>query len=64
MGATHNPALVEQADQVTALEVAGTGIRWAFAPCIAVVQNERWGRTYESYGQDTRTGFGIGRQLP
>ena len=53
MGATHNPALVEQADRVTALEVAGTGIRWAFAPCIAVVQDERWGRTYESYGQDT-----------
>lgn len=53
MGATRNPDLVEQADRVTALEVAGTGIRWAFAPCIAVVQNERWGRTYESYGQDT-----------
>jgi beta-glucosidase len=53
MGATHNPALMEQADRVTAMEVAGTGIRWAFAPCIAVVQDERWGRTYESYGQDT-----------
>jgi len=52
MGATHNPALMEQADRVTALEVAGTGIRWAFGPCIAVVQDERWGRTYESYGQD------------
>jgi len=52
MGATRNPELVEKAEQVTAQEVAGTGIRWAFAPCIAVVQNERWGRTYESYGQD------------
>ncbi len=52
MGATDNPQLVEQAEQVTALEVAGTGIRWVFAPCIAVVQDERWGRTYESYGQD------------
>ena len=52
MGATDDPALVEKADHVTAMEVAGTGIRWAFAPCIAVVQNERWGRTYESYGQD------------
>lgn len=52
MGATHDPALVEQADRVTALEMAGTGIRWAFAPCIAVVQDERWGRTYESYSQD------------
>jgi beta-glucosidase len=50
MGATHNAALVEAAARVTAEEVAGTGIRWAFAPCIAVVQNEHWGRTYESFG--------------
>ena len=50
LGATHNPALVEQAERITALEVAGTGIRWTFAPCIAVAQDERWGRTYESFG--------------
>ena len=50
LGATHNPGLVEQAEHITALEVAGTGIRWAFAPCLAVAQNERWGRTYESFG--------------
>jgi beta-glucosidase len=49
MGATHDPALVRRAEQVTAAEVAGTGIRWAFAPCIAVPQDERWGRTYEGY---------------
>jgi beta-glucosidase len=54
MGAAHNPKLVEQAEHITALEVAGTGIRWVFAPCIAVVQDERWGRTYESYGQDPK----------
>ena len=53
LGATHNPALVEQAEHITALEVAGTGIRWAFAPCIAVAQDERWGRTYESFGEST-----------
>jgi len=52
MGATHNPQLIEEADRITAQEVAGTGIRWAFAPCLAVAQDERWGRTYESYGQD------------
>ncbi len=51
MGATRNPKLVEQAEAVTASEVAGTGIRWAFGPCLAVVQDERWGRTYESFGQ-------------
>ncbi|HEY2084073.1 MAG TPA: glycoside hydrolase family 3 N-terminal domain-containing protein [Verrucomicrobiae bacterium] len=50
LGATHNPALVERAERVTAEEILGTGIQWAFAPCIAVAQNERWGRTYESFG--------------
>ncbi len=49
LGATHNAALVEQAARVTAQEVAGTGINWVFAPCIAVAQDARWGRTYESF---------------
>ncbi len=52
MGATHDPRLVEQAERVTAEEVAGTGIRWAFAPCVAVPQDARWGRTYEGYSDD------------
>jgi beta-glucosidase len=52
MGAAHDPQLVEREERVTAEEVAGTGIRWAFAPCIAVAQDERWGRTYESFGED------------
>ena len=54
MGATRNPKLVEQAAHITALEVAGTGVRWTFAPCVAVAQDERWGRTYESYGQSPK----------
>jgi beta-glucosidase len=53
MGATRDPKLVQRAEHVTAEEVAGTGIRWAFAPCLAVAQDERWGRTYESYSEDT-----------
>jgi beta-glucosidase len=51
LGATHSPQLVEEAARVTALEVKGTGIGWTFAPCIAVARNERWGRTYESFGE-------------
>lgn len=51
LGATRDAPLVEQAERVTALEMVGTGIRWSFAPCIAVAQDERWGRTYESFGQ-------------
>jgi beta-glucosidase len=51
LGATRDPALVEKAARVVAEEVAGTGIQWAFAPCVAVARNERWGRTYESFGE-------------
>jgi beta-glucosidase len=53
MGATHDARLIERAERVTAEELAGTGIRWAFAPCIAVPQNPRWGRTYEGYSDKT-----------
>lgn len=49
LGATRNPKLVEEAARITALEVAGTGINWAFSPCVAVAQDARWGRTYESF---------------
>jgi beta-glucosidase len=51
LGATRNPALVEKAARVVKEEVAGTGIRWAFGPCVAVARHEQWGRTYESFGE-------------
>ncbi|HEY4393743.1 MAG TPA: glycoside hydrolase family 3 protein, partial [Polyangia bacterium] len=51
LGATRNPDLVQKAARVTAVETAGTGVRWTFAPCIAVARDERWGRTYESFGE-------------
>jgi beta-glucosidase len=51
LGATRDPELVERIGRITALEVAGTGIEWAFAPCIAVPRDERWGRTYEGFGE-------------
>lgn len=54
LGATHDPKLVEQAEHVTAEECAGTGIRWAFAPCVTVPQDPRWGRTYEGYGDEPK----------
>jgi beta-glucosidase len=54
LGATRDSRLIEQAEHITALEVAGTGMRWAFAPCVAVPQDERWGRTYEGYSSDPK----------
>ena len=53
MGATNDPALVQQACAATALEMNATGIRWDFGPVVAVPQDIRWGRTYEGYGEST-----------
>jgi len=52
LGCTRDPALVEKISRVTAEEVRATGIEWAFAPCVAVPQDLRWGRTYEGYSED------------
>ncbi len=51
LGCTRNPSLVERAARITAKEVRATGINWTFAPCVTVVRDERWGRTYEGFGE-------------
>ena len=52
MGATRDPALVEQEEHVTATETRATGPQWVFAACDCVARDDRWGRTYESFGED------------
>jgi beta-glucosidase len=52
LGAAHDPDLMERIGAVTATEVAVTGLDWTFAPTVAVVRDDRWGRTYESYSED------------
>lgn len=52
LGATRNPALVEKVAMITGKEIRGTGIQWDFSPCVAVARDERWGRTFESFGED------------
>jgi len=51
LGATRDPALVQSIGRAVAEEVSGTGIDWDFAPCLCVARNDRWGRTYESFGE-------------
>ena len=52
LGATWNPDLVEESAHITAVEVAATGIDWTFSPTVDVARDDRWGRTYESFGED------------
>ncbi len=52
LGAAHDPELIRRIGEVTAIEVRATGIEWTFGPTLAVVRDDRWGRTYESYSED------------
>jgi beta-glucosidase len=52
LGAANNPELISQVADATAKEVLATGIDWIFAPTVATVRDDRWGRTYEGYSED------------
>jgi len=61
LGATRNADLVRDIGRATARAVRASGLHWAFAPTLAVVQDVRWGRTYESYGVDPALVKQLGR---
>ncbi|MBD0708282.1 glycosyl hydrolase [Streptomyces sp. CBMA291] len=52
IGAGRDPGLAARTAAVTAKEVRATGVPWDFAPCLCVTRDERWGRSYESFGED------------
>ncbi|WP_437975506.1 glycoside hydrolase family 3 protein [Sorangium sp. So ce295] len=52
LGAAHDPELLERIGAATAKEVLATGLDWTFAPTLATVRDDRWGRTYEGYSED------------
>jgi beta-glucosidase len=52
LGAANDPELVEAICRATARDVRASGIDWVFAPTLAVADNPRWGRTYESYSEN------------
>ncbi|CAK9326971.1 unnamed protein product [Citrullus colocynthis] len=53
LGATRDADLVRRIGAVTAIEVRASGVHYAFAPCVAVSRDPRWGRCYESFSEDT-----------
>lgn len=54
LGAAADPQLMYELGQATAKEMLATGYNWNFAPCVAVAKDASWGRTYESYGENTQ----------
>ncbi|MFN4039439.1 MAG: glycoside hydrolase family 3 N-terminal domain-containing protein [Erythrobacter sp.] len=63
LGATRDAELMQRIGKVTAAEIAVTGIDWTFAPTLAVVTDDRWGRTYESFSQDPALVAELGRAM-
>lgn len=53
LGAAGDADLVRRIGEAAATEAAATGILWDFGPCVAVARDPRWGRTYESFGEDS-----------
>jgi len=51
LGAANDPDLIERIANATARETAATAVDWTFSPTLAVVRNDHWGRTYESYAE-------------
>ncbi|MBN1128199.1 MAG: glycoside hydrolase family 3 C-terminal domain-containing protein, partial [Chitinispirillaceae bacterium] len=51
LGCTFDPKIVQKVYRVAAIESRGGGINWAFAPCIAVPRDDRWGRVYEGFAE-------------
>ncbi len=60
LGAANDPDLVERIGAASAVETAASGVPWTFAPCVAVARDPRWGRTYESFSQDSRIVASLG----
>ena len=52
LGAANDAALMTKIGAATAQELSAAGIRWDFAPVLAVPSDIRWGRTYEAFSQD------------
>lgn len=52
LGAANDPEMIERIGAAVARQVRATGIDWTFAPTLAVVRDDRWGRTYEGFSED------------
>ena len=63
LGAARDPQLLRAIGRATAEEVRAVGLDWTFGPTLAVVSDERWGRTYESYSQNPQLVARYARQI-
>ena len=61
MSASWDPALVEEAARIAAVEASASGIRWTFSPMVDIARDARWGRIVEGAGEDPYLGSVLAR---
>ena len=52
LGAGNDEKSLYKMGEIVAKEVFSTGFNWNFSPCVAIANDPRWGRTYESFSTD------------
>lgn len=52
MAATWNPALMQTASEITAMETRAAAIPWSFSPVLDVGRQPVWPRFWETFGED------------
>src|SRR6202008_3309386 len=52
LASTWDPAIVEKASRIAAMEASAGGIRWTFSPMVDIARDARWGRMAEGAGED------------
>jgi beta-glucosidase len=60
MGATWNPAAARAGGVATANALRATGWVWDFAPVQDLARDNRWGRTYETWGEEPALSAAMG----
>ena len=54
--ASFDPAAIERASRIAAIEASAHGINWTYAPMADIARDPRWGRIVEGAGEDPYLG--------
>lgn len=52
MAASWNPALMQRASEITAIETRAAAIPWSFSPALDIGRQPLWPRFWETFGED------------
>lgn len=63
LAATFDTSLVTEVAKATAVEMRVSGYHWTFSPNVEVVRDARWGRTGETFGEDTYLVTSMGKAM-